>query len=230
MVKSPLIRAAKQVEKAYRDIANNSKFARYIYEPLDYEKSSLLNREIHILGEIHGSRAQYDYFRTNLQKEVSKDRKNWIFFIEGGLSNKVKVCPEEFYFGLVSKLYKIPTFDATSPNLFSPEVRAYVKDKTGMNKETFYGMLYGFFSEGREDSMLGSNANISIVARNLNVDLDSAKEITERGPISGDFYYEIGIHWNRLIRKTFMNTLEANPDRNRVMVTCGKQHNIAFLD
>ncbi len=224
MVKSKPSRLVREVEKEFKKRDPN------IDAPLHYEFHKVRDREIYVLGETHGSRAPFDYYRENLKSKVRKNPDTWLFFLEDGPTNKVHGNPIGYYFTKVAKPKKIPILDATQPSLFTDETRKIILERSGLSEEDYFHSFYSFVFDG--PGMEESGKNPSRVARDLNVSLDLANKLIYQGisPYAKELFGKIGDHWNSLINEEFLRALGRYPSRTNVLVNCGFEHNVAFQD
>lgn len=229
MVQSPLDRAAKRMLRQFEITSEIPEFASYVSKPLDYQEGVIGGKTVRVLGETHLSRAPFDYFRENIERKVMAKPKEWLFFIEGRRNNKILGGGSPWYFTQVAKLSRIPLFDATDPGVLSEETRSHVMARTGLTQEQFYAIYLNFITTEFPNPS-GSTRNISRIARDLEVDVPTAKRIIEDGPLALDFEKYIGPFWNELISRRFRETLESHPDKANVLVSCGYMHNSCFVD
>ncbi len=227
MVKSPLERAVKRVERHYEQMLRIPELADYVDEPLHYEGAVVNGKQVYILGEIHQSRAPFDYFRKNIQRQVIARPKDWLFFLEGGRRNQILGDANWWYLTQVATTFRIPVFQATDPTVLSTETRAHVTGRTGITEDQFYAIYLNFILTAAPDPT-ESLKNISTIARDLEVDVPTARRIVENGPLNLDFMQYIGQFWNELIPQRFRERLNSHPDRTKVLVNCGYMHNGCF--
>lgn len=219
-----------------RLVHRNPQYATIFGDELFPDEKSINSKKVYLIGESHVSIKPVMYAHENLVLQITQETNRWLIFREGIYPKITEPAehPTLFYFQELARLLRIPYKEALA-NLHEQSTRHYIKEKSGINNEYIdtYLLCVRIVSEGGfPTSKEGFNAIIARMSKFFRKPeeyiLKLVMNVIVNPPDPTLFTQKIIEPWNEYSRIRFHEILRQYADRDRFLVSVGRDHLPAF--